>query len=81
MIGRTLPSWLIQLGPVLLRHFVKNKNDPYVNEVELLEAVKGSEKLKRFECAPIKSISKPVYKVPVQVRSKKWYNSSTDNTI
>ena len=29
----------------------------------------------RFGFAPVKNISKPVYKVPVQVRSKKWYNS------
>ena len=38
MTGRALPSWLVQPGPVLLRRFVRNKNDPYVDEVELLEA-------------------------------------------
>ena len=32
-----------------------------------------------FGFAPLKNISKPVYKVPAQVRSKKWYNSC--NTI
>ena len=38
MFGRALPSWLIQPGPVLLRRFVRNKNNPLVEEVELLEA-------------------------------------------
>ena len=38
MIGKALPSWLVQPGPVLLRRFVRNKNDPYVDEVKLLEA-------------------------------------------
>ena len=38
MIGRALPSWLIQLEPVLPRRFVRNKNDHDVDEVELLEA-------------------------------------------
>ena len=38
MIGRTLPNWLIQPGPVLLRRFVRNKHDPLVDEVELLDA-------------------------------------------
>ena len=38
MLGRALPSWLVQQGPVLLRRFVRNKNDPLVEEVELLEA-------------------------------------------
>ena len=30
----------------------------------------------RFGFAPVKNILKPVYKVPVQVRSEKWFNSS-----
>ena len=38
MIGKSLPSWLVQPGPVLLRRFVRNKSDPLVDEVELLEA-------------------------------------------
>ena len=38
MVGRTLPNWLIQPGPVLLRRFVRNKHDPLVDEVELLDA-------------------------------------------
>ena len=38
MIGRTLPNWLIQPGPVLLRRFVRNKHNPLVDEVELLDA-------------------------------------------
>ena len=25
MVGRTLPNWLVQPGPVLFRHFVRNK--------------------------------------------------------
>ena len=33
----------------------------------------------RFGFAQLKNISTPVYKVSVQVRSKKWYDSS--NTI
>ena len=41
MLGRALPSWLIQPGPVLLRRFVQNKIDPLVKEVELLEANKS----------------------------------------
>ena len=38
MIGRTLPNWLMQPGPVLLRRFVRNKHDPLVDEGELLDA-------------------------------------------
>ena len=38
MIGKSLPSWLIQSKSVLLRKFVRNKSDPLVDEVELLEA-------------------------------------------
>ena len=38
MIGKSLPCWLIQPGPVLLRRFVRNKNEPLVDEVELMEA-------------------------------------------
>ena len=38
MIGRSLPCWLIQPGPVLLRRFLRNKNEPLVDEVELMEA-------------------------------------------
>ena len=38
MVGRTLPNWLIQPGPVLLRRFIRNKADPLVDEVELLDA-------------------------------------------
>ena len=33
----------------------------------------------RFGFAPAENISKPVYEVPVQVHSQKWYSSS--NTI
>ena len=38
MIGKSLPSWLIQPGPVLVRRFVRSKSEPLVDEVELLEA-------------------------------------------
>jgi len=38
MLGRSLPSWLIQPGPVMLRKFVRNKSEPPCEEVELLEA-------------------------------------------
>lgn len=36
--GRALPSFLAQPGPVLLKRFVRNKSDPVVEEVELLDA-------------------------------------------
>ncbi|XP_078495313.1 LOW QUALITY PROTEIN: uncharacterized protein LOC144750122 [Ciona intestinalis] len=38
MHGKTLPSWLVNPGSVLLRRFVRSKGDPLCNEVELLEA-------------------------------------------
>ena len=38
MIGKSLPCWLIQPGEVLLRRFVRNKNKPLVDKVELVEA-------------------------------------------
>lgn len=38
-LGHSLPAWLLTRGPVLLRRFVRhNKNDPLVDEVELLVA-------------------------------------------
>ena len=37
--GASLPTWLLNPGPVLLRRFVRNsKQDPLVDEVDLLEA-------------------------------------------
>ena len=36
--GQSLPTWLSVPGPVYLKRFVRNKNDPLVDEVELLEA-------------------------------------------
>ena len=36
--GNSLPSWLMSPGPVLLRRFVRNKNEPLVDEVELLDS-------------------------------------------
>jgi len=37
--GRSLPSWLITLGPVLLQRHVRiSKSDPLYDEVELTEA-------------------------------------------
>ena len=38
MLGRSLPNWLLQPGPVLLRRFVRTKNQPLVDVVELVEA-------------------------------------------
>ena len=38
-LGRSLPSWLVLPGPVLLKKFVRNKqDDPFCEEVELIEA-------------------------------------------
>ena len=37
MIGKSLPCWLIQPGRVLLRRFVRNKNQLLVDKVELME--------------------------------------------
>ena len=38
MIGSTLPNWLVQLVPVLLCCFFRNKHDSLVEKVELLDA-------------------------------------------
>ena len=38
MLGPSLPKWLLQPGPVLLRRFVRTKNQPLVDVVELVEA-------------------------------------------
>ena len=38
MLGRSLPHWLVQPGPVLLRRFIINKKQPRVDTVELIEA-------------------------------------------
>ena len=37
MIGKSLPTWLVQSRSVLLRRFVRDKSDSLVDEVELLE--------------------------------------------
>ena len=37
MLGRSLPSWLLQPGPALLRRFTRNKGEPLVDEVELVD--------------------------------------------
>lgn len=38
-LGASLPSWLLNPGPVLLRKFQRqNKSEPLVDEVELIEA-------------------------------------------
>ena len=37
MLGRSLPNWLLQHGPVLLWRFVLTKNHPLVDVVELIE--------------------------------------------
>lgn len=36
--GNFLPAWLMTPGPVLLRRFVRNKNEPLVDEVELIDS-------------------------------------------
>ena len=38
MLGKSLFSWLLQKGPVLLCQFVQNKDEPLVDEVDLLDA-------------------------------------------
>ena len=38
MLGKSLPAWLLQPGTVLLPRFIRNKDDPLVEEVELLLA-------------------------------------------
>ena len=38
MLGKSLPAWLLQPGTVFLRRFIRNKDDPLVEEVELLRA-------------------------------------------
>ena len=38
MLGRSLPNWLLQPGPVQLSRFVRTKNQPLVDVVELIEA-------------------------------------------
>jgi len=38
MMGTSFPSWLLNLGPVLLRHFVRSESDPLCDPVQLLEA-------------------------------------------
>ena len=39
MLGRSLPNWLLQPGPVLLRRFVRTKNQPLVDVLEPVEAI------------------------------------------
>ena len=38
MLGQSIPDWLLHGGTVLLRNFVRNKGDPLVVKVKLLEA-------------------------------------------
>ncbi|XP_077968093.1 uncharacterized protein LOC144422131 [Styela clava] len=38
MLGKALPTWLVTPGPVLVRKFVRNKDDPLCEEVDLLDA-------------------------------------------
>ena len=38
MLGKSLSSWLLQKGPVLLLRFVRNKDEPLFDEVDLLDA-------------------------------------------
>ena len=36
MLGKSLPAWLLHPGTVLLRRFIRSKDDPMVEEVKLL---------------------------------------------
>ena len=38
MLGKSIPSWLLNPGPVFLRNFVRNKGDPLCYEAELIES-------------------------------------------
>ena len=38
MLGKSMPNWFLNPGAVLLRKFVRNKGDPFCDEVELIEA-------------------------------------------
>ena len=38
MLGKSIPSWPLNPGPVFLQNFVKNKGDPLCYEVELIES-------------------------------------------
>ena len=38
MTGKLLPSWLLIPRPVLLRRFVRRKDDPLTDDVEIVEA-------------------------------------------
>ena len=38
MLGKSLSSWLLQKGTVLLHRFVRNKDEALVDEVDLLDA-------------------------------------------
>jgi len=38
MLGRTLPAWLLTPGTVLMKRFVRNKNNPLIDRVKVLTA-------------------------------------------
>ena len=38
MLGKSIPSWLLNAGPVFLQNFVRNKGDPLCNKAELIES-------------------------------------------
>ena len=38
MLGKSLPNWLLNPGPVFLRNHVRNKGDPLCQEVKLIES-------------------------------------------
>ena len=38
MLRKSLSSWLLQKGPVLLHRFVRNEDESLVDEVDLLDA-------------------------------------------
>ena len=38
MLGKSIPNWFLNPGPVFLRNFVRNKGDPLCYEMELIES-------------------------------------------
>ena len=38
MLGESVHSWVVQLDPVLVGRFVRNKNQPLGDDVELMKA-------------------------------------------
>ena len=81
--GSSLPSWLSTPGPVLLRRFVRHsKQDPLVDEVELIEANPQYAFVKRPDgtettvsikdlapCGEVRELNEPVEDFPASLES------------